>query len=58
MAALLSGLPATVALPFTERAAAIAETHGWATDPIAAAVFATGANILVRQARLRKPSAD
>jgi LuxR family maltose regulon positive regulatory protein len=54
MAAPLSGLPATVALPFTERAVAIAETHGWATDPIAAAAFAAGASVLVRLARFQE----
>jgi LuxR family transcriptional regulator, maltose regulon positive regulatory protein len=54
MAAPLGGLPATVALPFTERAVAIAETHGWATDPIAAAAFAAGASVLVRLARFEE----
>jgi LuxR family maltose regulon positive regulatory protein len=54
MAARLSGLPATVALPFTERAVAIAEAHGWATDPIAAAAFAAGASVLVRLARFEE----
>jgi LuxR family maltose regulon positive regulatory protein len=30
----------------------LAETHGWSTDPVAAAAFAAGGNLLVRQGRL------
>jgi LuxR family maltose regulon positive regulatory protein len=35
MAALLTGRPAFVALQRSEEAVAIAEAHGWATDPVA-----------------------
>jgi LuxR family transcriptional regulator, maltose regulon positive regulatory protein len=52
LAIALSGLPATGALPLAERAVALAEAHGWTTDPIAAAAFAVGGNLLVRQGRL------
>jgi LuxR family maltose regulon positive regulatory protein len=52
LAAALAGLPVTDALPFAERAVTLAETHGWTADPIAAAAFALGGNLLVRQGRL------
>ena len=51
MAALLTGLPASVALQRSEEAVAIAESHGWATDPVAAAAFAVGGQLLVRLGR-------
>jgi LuxR family maltose regulon positive regulatory protein len=51
IAALLTGLPASVALQRSEEAVAIAETHGWATDPVAAAAFALGGQLLVRLGR-------
>jgi LuxR family transcriptional regulator, maltose regulon positive regulatory protein len=51
LAAALGGLPATDALPLAERAVALAETHGWTSDPLAALPFAVGGNLLVRLAR-------
>jgi LuxR family maltose regulon positive regulatory protein len=51
MAAVLSARPADVAVGLAEQAAAIAEAHGWTTDPIAATTFAVGGNLLVRLAR-------
>ena len=51
MAALLTGLPASVALQRSEEAVAIAESHGWASDPVAAAAFAVGGQLLVRLGR-------
>jgi LuxR family maltose regulon positive regulatory protein len=51
MAALLTGRPASVAIQRSEEAVAIAEAHGWATDPIAAAAFAVGGQLLVRLGR-------
>ena len=51
MAALLTGRPASVALQRSEEAVAIAETHGWATDPVASAAFAVAGQVLVRLGR-------
>ena len=51
MAALLTGCPASVALQRSEEAVAIAETHGWATDPVASAAFAVAGQVLVRLGR-------
>jgi LuxR family maltose regulon positive regulatory protein len=51
MAALLTGQPAAVALQHSEEAVAIAEAHGWATDPVSAAAFAVGGQLLVRLGR-------
>jgi LuxR family maltose regulon positive regulatory protein len=51
MTASLSGLPAAAVLALAERAVAVSETHGSATDPIAATAFAVGGNVLVRLAR-------
>jgi LuxR family maltose regulon positive regulatory protein len=52
LAVVLSGLPATEALPLAEQAVTLAETHGWTANPVAAAAFASGGNLLVRQGRL------
>ncbi len=52
LAVVLSGQPATEALPLAEQAVALAEAHGWSGDPVAAAAFAVGGNLLVRQGRL------
>jgi LuxR family maltose regulon positive regulatory protein len=51
IAALLTGLSAAVALQRSEEAVAIAETHGWATEPVAAAAFGLGGQLLVRLGR-------
>jgi LuxR family maltose regulon positive regulatory protein len=53
LAVALDGLPVTEALPLAEQAVTLAETHGWSTDPVAAAAFAAGGNLLVRQGRLQ-----
>jgi len=52
LAVVLSGQPATEALRLAEQAVALAEAHGWTADPVAAAAFAAGGNLLVRQGRL------
>jgi LuxR family maltose regulon positive regulatory protein len=52
LAVVLGGQPATEALPLAEQAVALAEAHGWTRDPVAAAAFAVGGNLLVRQGRL------
>jgi LuxR family maltose regulon positive regulatory protein len=52
LAAALAGSPATDALRLAERAVTLAEAHGWTADPVAAAAFALGGNLLVRQGRL------
>ena len=54
MAALLTGQPASTALQRSEEAVAIAEDHGWATDPVAAAAFVLGGQVLVRLGRFKE----
>jgi LuxR family maltose regulon positive regulatory protein len=50
----LSGGPVTDALGLTEEAVAIADSHGWAADPVVAPALAIGGNILVRLGRFEE----
>jgi LuxR family maltose regulon positive regulatory protein len=51
MADRLSGRPAAGQLETCERAVAIADAHGWCSNPIAAAAFAVGGEALLRLGR-------